>query len=204
MRISTGNGGWSRLDGVEGLPGRVYVRVQEVDGLLRLTELYVDGRGDPLSGGGLRKFPLQAIERLAAGRVTESGRALAVGPNLSRLAAFFATTFGPKAKHWVADSMRAQYDPGVVDPAEPEVSFKTAEPPAAVAIDAPPGGRLTDEWLADLARAYRVSIARRESPAKSIAAALGPGTSVRTVQGWIAKARDRGILEPAARTGRIV
>lgn len=205
MILRTGNGGWHRIEGAEGIPGRLYVRIQEVDGLLRITELYVDGQGEPISAAGLRGLPLQMLEQWAADAPAARQRLQTPGPDLSRLAAFFSTTFGAKVKHWVADAYRAQFpQSGVPRPAEPASSAPKVARPPEVQIGAPPGGRLTDEWLSDLARAYRAAVARRQPPARAIAEALGPGTSVRTVQGWIAKARDRGHLEPAARTGRIV
>ena len=46
MQMSFGNGGWCLVDADIGLPGRLYVRITGVDGQPRLTELYIDGRGE--------------------------------------------------------------------------------------------------------------------------------------------------------------
>src|SRR4051794_28784463 len=88
-----GNGGWVRVDSDElGLPGRVYFRMQEVDGELRLTELYLDGRGSPIPPRALRQLPLQALEHGGSGESMRT-RMKVAGPDLSRLAAHFASTF---------------------------------------------------------------------------------------------------------------
>ncbi|MFJ4201564.1 hypothetical protein ACIP2Y_18275 [Streptomyces sviceus] len=63
----------------------------------------------------------------------------------------------------------------------------------------PPGGRLTDEFLSDVADAYRWFTDAKKAPAPGISEMAG--IPVRTVHRWIYEARRRGILPPA-RAGR--
>ncbi|CAN5398154.1 hypothetical protein BH11ACT8_BH11ACT8_04320 [soil metagenome] len=198
MKMSAGNAGWHEVEADDlALPGRIYFRVQEVHGALRITELYIDGQGVPITAGGLRKFPIQVLEAWSDG-----DRLDIAGPDLSRLAAHFATTFG-KAKHWVADSMRAQNpDSGVQQAPMPAKAPLSEAALATIALDPPPNGKLTDDFLRDVARAYDAAIAQRLSPAKTIAPLVN--VSEKTVHSWVAKARDRGLMSKATRTGRIV
>ena len=212
MRIRGGNGGWHKVDADLGLPGVTFFRVQEVDDSLRVTELYIDGRGQPIQAGALRRLPLAALEQMAAAMPTAFERLQVAGPDMSRLAAYFATTFG-KARHWVADSWRAQYaDSGVSQapmPGESKVKRPTEDQPQEVRL-APPVVGLTDAFLADVGRAYEIAVARRRPPATAIAEQLpgydpnNPTPTRRLVESWIYKARSRGIMPPAARKGRIV
>jgi hypothetical protein len=205
MELQAGNGGWFRVDGLDSLPGVAYFRIQEVDGRLRITELYLDGRGEPIPPAGVRSLPVLALEQWAASIVATSDAARArlshVGPDLSRLAAHFSTTFG-KARHWVADSFKAQMEGfGVPQAPMPREHRKPAQLPP-LALDSPPNGRLTDAFLGDVRRAYEASIARGLSPANTLATLAS--VSPKTIHSWVAKARDRGIMPPAERTGRIV
>lgn len=203
MEIRAGNGGWHRIDGVEGLPGRVYVRMADIDGHLRVTELYVDGRGEPLSVSGLRKLPLHLIEAWAVGDGGTRRRLGTPGVDLRRLATYYAHTFGTQAKHWIADSLRAQFpDSGVEQPPEARDTGSRLSAPAKVTLGLPPGGRITDAFLGDVRRAYEAAVLQGQSPAVTIAKEVG--VSPKTVHAWVAKARDRGIMERAPRTGRIV
>lgn len=214
MRIRAGNGGWHVLEGDLGLPGVVYARIQEVDERFRVTELYIDGRGVPIQAEALRRLPLGALEQLASAVPTAFERLSVPGPDLSRLAAYFGTTFG-KAAHWVADSMRAQYaDSGVEQapmPGSGAVRRPADEDVEPVVLLAPPGADgLTDAFLQDVSRAYSSAVSRGEPPATAIAKQLhahGYPDSVATrrlVESWIYKARKRGVMPPASRPGRVV
>jgi len=200
VKLHQGNGGWYRVDGGLGLPGRVYFRVQEVEGHLRMTELYLDGRGTPLSARALREFPVQGLEHWAASMRERVDLLHAIGPDLSRLAAYFSASFG-KAQHWVADSFRAQYDPGVRQARMPRETFDEESDLPEVAIELPADGRLSDQFLSEVARAYELAVKRREAPAKAIARAAD--VSPRTVHRWVYTARKRGLMEPATSRGRI-
>lgn len=202
-RLNIGYGGWHRVDAddLDGL-GHVYFRVQVVNGALRLTELYLDGRGVPLSPGAVRDLPLGVLETWAASDEDDAMARLAhPGPDLSRLAAHFATMFG-KARHWVADSFRAQIEgSGVAQATMPRDDSRGASEPPPLTLDPPPDGRLTDAYLTDVARAYDAAVLRRLPPAVTLAAMVN--VSPKTVHSWVAKARDRGIMPRASRTGRI-
>lgn len=216
MLLRPGRGGWCRVDGGLGLPGRVYARMTQVDGQLRMTELYIDGRGEAIPPAALRKFPTAMLEQWVTsirdrpdefrwGRLVD-----AVGPDLSRLAAFFARGVTareeslPKTRrNWVVDSFLAQTG-GSRPPRYPFDSWNGEDDEDAGEIDLelPEDGRLTDEFLSDVARAYDTAIARRESPAVAIGRAVD--VSPRTVHRWVYTARKRGIMPPAATKGRIV
>lgn len=196
MRIYEGNGGWFEAEGELGMPGHVYFRVQLVDGTPRVTELYFDGRGEPLQS--VSRFPLRALEQLAA-QVSHE-RLQVAGPDLSRLAASFASTFGT-AKHWVADAWRAQY-PNSGVPQAPMPRPRRREPAEQEIQLAAPEDGLTDTFLTDLARAYDQAVRQRTPPATAIAEATG--FPRRTVESWIYKARKRGLMPPAARKGRVL
>lgn len=58
-----------------------------------------------------------------------------------------------------------------------------------------PARNLTDEFLADLAGAYRELVAAKRNPAPAIADQTG--APVATVRRWVAVARRRGFLPPA-------
>jgi hypothetical protein len=61
----------------------------------------------------------------------------------------------------------------------------------------PADGRLTDEFLRNMAGLYLATVEARKAPAPVVAEAAG--VSVRTVHGWVAEARRRGFLPPAVR-----
>lgn len=165
----------------EGVPGLLYLRLTEVDGHLRVTELYVDGRGAPIQQGALRYFPLGQLEDwLADG---ENGEAI------RRSLLYSQIDLTPEAREtrW---KNRLRLGEAGVPPAE---TFELAGRPDS----------LTDAFLGDVARAFRSAVARHLPPAVEIARQAGDGTSLRTAQGWIYKARKRGLLGPAKHRGRI-
>lgn len=233
MRVTVGNGGWVEVEGLE-LPGRVYARFQEVDGQVRMTELYVDGDGKPIQAGAVRRLPVTAIEQGLSDDDYLKATSGVAGPDLSRLAASYTTTFassprtgGYKGRHcehcdaplrgregwaarhgdreqavtdWVELSWLAQYGGGVPLPKYRTRRAKSVEP-EELKLSAPEDG-LTDAFLADVARAYRLAVERRLPPATALAEASG--ANVRTVQSWVYKARKRGIMPAAVKRGRIV
>jgi hypothetical protein len=205
MKLAQGNGGWYRVTGV-GFPGPVYFRIQDIgDGRRRMTELYIDGRGAPITAGALRGFPIQWLTHRAAEMTARADRSGIAGPDISRLAAHFASmwTAGARARHWVRDSFEAQMPGSSVTQARmpKERLDEDDENYATVSIESPADGRLTDEFLRDVAAAYKLAINRREPPAKTIAAAAH--VSDRTVHRWVYTARKRGLMEPAKSRGRI-
>src|SRR4051794_12398432 len=109
-QTTLGHGGWVRVDD-DDMPGVVYIRLaQDERGRWYVAELYIDGRGEEIHQGHLRGLPLSAVAALGVededDEVAKSTRR--AGVDLSRLASHFRTGFGSQARHWVADSMRAQ------------------------------------------------------------------------------------------------
>jgi hypothetical protein len=69
--------------------------------------------------------------------------------------------------------------------------------PGGPVLSKPPDGRLTDEYLREVAAMYLREVRAKRSPAPMIAAAAD--VPVRTVHRWIAEARRRDILPKATR-----
>jgi hypothetical protein len=69
--------------------------------------------------------------------------------------------------------------------------------PGGPPLSKPPEGRLTDDYLREVASLYLREVGTKRSPAPAIARAAG--VPVRTVHRWIAEARKRGILPPATK-----
>jgi hypothetical protein len=231
VRLSGGNGGWISIDDAEGelgLPGRIYFRLTEVEGIDRITELYIDGRGEPLQQGAFRRFPLAVLES-----AIESMHFRGVaGPDLSRLASYYAHTWGSyRGRHCTTCSAPLR---GTASHAEqlgreraidnwvelaylsqsPRDDFHVPLPPMndkrrRTGVDLPEfrltyenGQALTDAFLSDVARAYEAAIARGLPPAEAISKLVG--VQRKTVQSWVYKARKRDIMPPAKSRGRIV
>jgi hypothetical protein len=238
-----------------GLPGALYVRVQDVDGVPRVTELYVDGRGEAIEPRALRELQLSRVEiaaqewhvfmsgayKRAMGDLAESGIDTSAvepeyrspGPDLSRLAAYFQAD-PTSAPGWVGASMLAQKSWPSDSPDDfPQVPYPEEEPariragligqrppslreraaasanppidtvPEMPELEGPPNGRLTDEFLLRVAEAYRIAVLGGDDPAEAIRRHMTPRPKARTVQSWFGKARQRGLMLPAARTGRV-
>ena len=202
MRIGYGDSGWCRVD-TEDLPGPLYVRLQPEGERLAITELYLDGRGQRLTPQQVRTLPLAALESLILaddGDADIRDRLNLAGPDLSRLASHYATTY-EKGGHWVADSMAAQRPDSAVPQAPMGPDPKRQRESTAAKLSAPEDG-LTDEFLRQVADAYNAAISRRKPPAKTLSAQAG--VSPRSVHRWIYTARQRGLLGPATSRGRIV
>lgn len=204
-------GGWLRLRETSGTGPAVYLHYayggpagQE---RLDLREVVMRaGSDEPLSARTWRRIPLLQIERaltltlrLARSAPTaeteEAGRAaLALftegiaEASLDHLDDYFAAT---------QDATRIYFHPMpsgmlVSDGAE-------GLPQGRIPQLHAPEGRLTDEFLTDVADVYRWVVATGQAPAPAIAEMSS--TPVRTVQRWIYEARKRKILPPA-RPGR--
>ncbi len=231
MQISYGFKSWVKIQD-DDVPGVVYAGVDVVDGHPRIVQLYIDGRGEPIQAGALRRLPLGAYEQLIATMTDSEGNpftfhgASSNGPNLSLLAAHNYVTNGDeyRGRHCPTcsaplkrDEIRAKSagrEEAITDwvvlermarlgkipqPKMPrERSAEDAEP---IRLSAPEHG-LTDEFLVDVARAYRAAVEQRLSPAKALAEVAG--VERRTVESWVYKARKRGLMAPAVKKGRIV
>lgn len=192
VRLGIGNGGWVRVDDPDHLPGPLYVKLRPgSDGRWRTTELYLDGRGETLTGDLLRRLRLDRIEALAADPEVQSSLEARSGlPEvpLSVLASHYATTV---ARGWVADAQRSQIKgsnvPQVKRARDPDPPSEERPP-----LHAPEGGRLTDDFLRQVYRAYKAAISRGEWPAPALAEQTG--VTPHAVRKWIYTARRRGII----------
>lgn len=201
MRLSIGNGGWVRADDVAGLPGPLYVRLRpRGDGRWQVTEVYLDGDGEALTSEALGRVPLADLEAVInnAGRESLQERAGLPAVLLSEAASYYATTFGPRAQGWPVDMLRSQFDSGTRLPAAGNGVSVVA--PDAAPLSPPARGRITDEFLHEVSRAYGAAVQRGQRPA--VALAEQAGVSARTVHGWIYQARKRGIMPPGTQ-GRV-
>jgi hypothetical protein len=204
VQIGYGNAGWVRVDGI-GLPGPLYLRLRpgRDGGRWRVTEVYLDGRDEPITDRMLRDLDVDGIEGVAqmdrAGLEQLSRRDEYAGPLLSVLASFYATTFGRTARGWVSDMWRSQFPDSGVRP------VRRASDPPLREVDEParltaPDGRVTDDFLRELARSYSAALQRGDRrPAVTLAEQAG--VSVHAVRKWVLTARQRGIM-PRARPGK--
>lgn len=148
------------------------------------------GTEDTLSGRTWRRIPFSALEMyLKLPDISEilTAPCDVAPPTLEGLADYFAAT-----AHLV--------DVGATMPSDMFVSDGGEESPKGkFPILKAPEGRLTDEYLQDVAQAYRWLTDANQSPAPAIADMAG--VPVRTVHRWVYEARKRGILPPA-RSGR--
>lgn len=223
MRMQLGNGGWVRVDGVSESP--MYVRfVRDVHGRWRVHEAYIDGGNQPLAAAAVSPPRFEALEAA----VVDLGESLAhreqvPGPDLRRLAAHFAHTWGSLAhsgeacgscggpvkggvarrragiveamQNWVAESWFAQFENSAVRQVPmPRQTVKQDDVEDFPVLDAPAGRPITDDFLRVIAHAYAVAVRKRVHPAPAIANLIN--VSPRTVQKWVAQARQRGILPP--------
>lgn len=148
------------------------------------------GNDEELSGRTWRRIPVSQIEELLSR--TNAGDLLTApcdvpAPSLEALNDFFEAT--EDLPGWsfttASDAYAAESDDG--------------EPKRKVPKIEAPGGRITDDFLRDVADAYVWFTDAKQSPAPAIAESAG--VPVRTVHRWVYEARKRGILPPA-RSGR--
>jgi hypothetical protein len=195
MRISYGNGGWVCVD-ADDMPGPVYLRYRAEGSRPVLSEFYLDAHDSEIASSLLIKLDLRALNLFATNGMGDWLERSVRMPSsdLSRLASHFATSFGRRPDHWIANSMRAQISGSPVLQApfakrrDPETEVVQPEP-----VRQPESG-LDDEFLRSVARNYIWAISEHRRPAPAISAQAH--SPVRTVHAWIRKARARGILEP--------
>jgi hypothetical protein len=147
----------------------------------------------------LRGIPLRALETaILSGQERIASRAAVPAPDLSTLASYYATTFGPQAKHWVADSYHSQTSQGkrLQAARRPGRLVKHSHVPPLAA----PSKGLTDEFLAHVAAAYSAAVASGKQPGPELARQAD--RPVKTVHRWIYTARKRGIMQ-AGRPGSV-
>lgn len=199
-----GNGGWMRV--VSDEHPMTYAKFARNDyGRWVVVELYVVSDADaPIRRPDMRDLPLADLEAFANG--VEASRYMEIrsvipGPDLRRAASHFATTFGSQAKHWIADSWRAQYPQSGIKQAPMGKEPKSNERRRGKIprLETPPEG-LTDDFLRQVAEAYEIAVNRSEHPAPAIATVAG--VSVSAVRKWVYTARKRGLMGPGQQ-GRV-
>jgi hypothetical protein len=201
-KMTVGPHGWVRFT-IEGVRGDLFVRLRPGDdGRWRIHEVYLDSTR-PISAQDLRGIPYAQCEEwanLEAEVLAGEWEVVdAVGDNMAVLASHLGVAFG-RLGGWVAEAYRASADPKAPRKwkrgprkrthvsTDPDPSFRLTEGPTS--------RELSDEFLEQVARAYRAALARGERPNKTMAEDLG-WVERRTVERWVAKARDRGYLGPA-------
>jgi hypothetical protein len=194
------------------LPGpALYLRVnRQSDGRYQIAELYLDGRGEPLTAGLLRDgIPLARIESQLLG-ILGTGADMAEdfpdrpGVDLSVLASYFGSALqhdrpeshGQVPYGWVAQSLREHGQvPHASDP------FPTGDRAPVAPLSIPEDGKLSADFLGRVAEAYRAAVAAGDKhPAVTLAKQAGVADN--TVRRWIYLARKSGKLPPG-RQGRI-
>lgn len=209
--------GWLRLREQSGDGPSVFLHYQlagpERQERLELQSVVMrSGEAEPLSGRLWRRIPLSQIEealttwlvQMPFNAPTESVALNAMqaresfieGSDLSNVE---APTLDGLDKYFddTEDIATVFFNP---IPSGSLVSDGTeGTPPGKVPQITPPAGRITDDFLSDVAEAYRWFTEAKKAPAPAISELSG--APVRTVHRWIYEARKRGILPPA-RTGR--
>ncbi|MBY8879759.1 hypothetical protein [Actinacidiphila acidipaludis] len=209
--------GWLRLREQTGDGPSVYLHYQLTGspGKERLdlqSAVMQAGESEALSGRIWRRIPLSQIEEALtqllvqlpfsapteaiARRAGEARRSFLEGsdlmeieaPTLDVLDAYFEST---------EDVATVFFNP--VDGSTLHTMEGDGLPAGRIPAIKPPAGRITPEFLEDLAEAYRYFTGANKSPAPAIAEVAD--VPVRTVHRWIYEARKRGVLPPA-RTGR--
>ena len=206
MRIGVGHAGWLEVLDLPQLGGkRLYVRVADRSGYLRIAEFYLDSDASlsPVTTKLLSSLPLERIEGFANKIGAEIRDALPlIGIRMDVLASHYGTGFGnfkPVGKqHWLELQFNEQFA-GWSGPKGPEKLsqgrdlFALPDDPPPFA--APASLRLSGDFLDQVANVYQWAVASGRAPAPLLAELAGTPKAVRTAQGWIAKARDRGHLK---------
>ena len=197
MQISFGNGGWLQVNGADDVPVPVFLRLSPDNrGRWLVREMYA--HGDHITPALLRSAPIAEVELIInADPQRLAARADHPGPDLQRLAGWFAGYFSAESDHWVAHSMWAQDKASGIPqaPAARRVTVRSATPrPPLRAPD-----RLTPEFFRELSAAYVDVVSRHLRPGPTLATEAG--VSARTVHRWVLEARKRGFL-PRGTQGR--
>ena len=205
MKMIFGAGGWTCIDDPT-LPGLLYVRWPRDDsGPLSASDTYLhvsDGSATPTE---LRAIPWTQYEAWANANADaiEPRREHPTAANgLPILASAFnrdVMNTGEAHRNWV----HAAYFSDAGYPDFPKPSVYRARSGGSVGTDTfvltepPPDGRLSDDFLRDVARAYTAAITRGERPNQTIAKSIkNGGYPVRTIERWVYMARKRGFLPP--------
>jgi hypothetical protein len=196
MEVHFGYGGWVEITDWA-MPAQVFARFEPDErGRWDVHELYLCSKtGDAIPPEFVRRLPTHLFALIAdTERERLRMRARHPGPDLKRLIRYYKSAFGTQARHWVADSWRAQIKGSGVPQAR---LLPPTQPDGRASGERPPlrkPERLDDEFLAEFAEAYRHVVAEGKWPAPTFAAEAQ--VTAKTVHKWVAKARERGYLPP--------
>lgn len=208
-----GRAGWVRFESTDCPP--TYLRyLPDETGQWTLRELMMDAsESAAITAATLISLPLVQIQsnvNYYAEHMEEhlhgptpAGGDPVTGSNVAVLASYFATGTG-----------RSRSGPRWVDLAQQGApvrklrTYASAERPTLdvdYRLTEPPTGRLTDEFLRNVARAYAAAMVRGEAPLQAMIAdlrAAGAGDYRRAVERWVSTARRRGIMKPVKKGSR--
>jgi len=142
--------------------------------------------GGPINAASWRDVPFDLARMFASGIGNDTA-----SPMLTAVGGALGATGLPFS---LADSLEALFEDS--DPPSTLVDRGGASSGSLSALKPPTDG-LTEDFLADLAAAYRELVIAKRAPAPAIAEQTG--RPVGTVHRWIAEARKRGHLPPAQR-----
>jgi hypothetical protein len=210
FKLSIGSAGWVRCtsDASEHL---VYVRFTPNDqGRWVAREMVIDADGGvPLSAVNTRA-PLTRIEARVNGpahaeitsrwNMPSPAGGPSTGSNVAVLASYFAnltTKRSPLKDTWLD---AAVVGAGTIVKRRP-THRGSAQTPSTYRLTSGPTGsrRLSDDFLASVARAYYAADERGESITATLAS--DAGTDTRTIERWVGIARKRKIMRPARGKG---
>jgi hypothetical protein len=171
MEATYGAGtGWVRLQHSE-WPGHLFLRLEPDErGRWRTKDLILRGEWRSLVPADLRELNLAAIEEWLQADV-DLMEHMAGGQPGPDLDAFIEG-FGPESK--------------------------PVKRPEVERLRRPERG-LTDDFLRHVAAAYRQAVVAGQAPAPELARQVGDGATPRTIHKWVAVARQRSLMAPAAR-----
>jgi hypothetical protein len=193
-RITAASGGWLRFHRQRLAEGELVERDEPTP--LIYLRVAKDASGQP----GVREAVMISEEPINAASWRH------VPFDLARM---FATPTSSKTSGPTATAIAEVLGtPGPSLAASLEALFEDSEPPStlvdrggassgSLSVLKPPAEGLTEEFLADLAEAYRELVVAKRAPAPAIAEQTG--RPVGTVHRWIGEARKRGHLPPAQR-----
>ncbi|MEV1088022.1 hypothetical protein [Streptomyces microflavus] len=189
-QLSYRPGGWVRARETNGMVAYLQFRAAGPEGALRLDPHAVVVKSEEaISGRSWRRVPFTEIG-LHAGIpevrdvLLQPGKGSA--PSIDALEQYFTET----AAEYERLGGTIPYSAALVsdDPSDPQTTLPAIQPPE---------GRITDDFLQEVAEAYRWFVAAKKAPAPGIAELSG--TPVRTVHRWVSEARRREFLPPARR-----
>lgn len=201
--IRYGNGGWVRVEDAD-LPGPLYLRFAQDDARRwRVREFYLDGSDGRFIEAADLQVKLSSLTTLIVdgpGRDALARKAAFAAPDLSALASYYNHSFGSQARHWVAESFRAQMRGDDITKTDTPSTGTEINRSRVAPLKQPTEG-LTDDFLRHVAAAYAEAVRQGKRPVSRELAAQAD-VSHRTVNNWVYIARKRGLMDPG-RPGRI-